>query len=59
MFPPHPQDSFPIPKNLTCHGSSRPFERRSSDMGAAPERVRYSTQSAISRTVPEPTLPQM
>ncbi|WP_345385765.1 hypothetical protein [Nonomuraea salmonea] len=32
---------------------------RSRTIGESPSRVRYSTQSLISRTVPEPTLPLM
>src|SRR5690625_7314350 len=57
MFPPQPQASLPMPKNGTVHGSSRPFSRRSAAIGESSARVRYSIQSLISRTVPEPTLP--
>src|SRR5674476_1618610 len=53
--PPPPQGSLPRPQKGTRHGSSPPFARRSSTIGEVPERVRYSTHSLISRTVPEPT----
>src|SRR4030042_251331 len=44
-------------KYLTFHGSSLPFCLRSLVMGLSESEVRYSTHSAISLTVPEPTLP--
>ena len=59
MLPPQPHVSLPIPQNFTRHGSSRPLALRSRTIGLSPSRVRYSTQSLISCTVPEPTLPLM
>ena len=53
-FPPQPHASLPRPQNGTRHGSSRPFARRSAAIGESSARVRYSTHSLISRTVPEP-----
>ncbi len=57
MLPPQPQFSLPMPQKGTFHGSDRPCSRRSRDIGASPDRVRYSIQSLISATVPDPTLP--
>jgi hypothetical protein len=48
-----------MPQNFTRQGSSRPLALRSLAMGLSPSRVRYSTHSLISCTVPEPTLPLM
>src|SRR5450759_1186685 len=57
MFPPQPQFSFPIAKYFTFHGSSRPFSLRSLVIGLTASDVRYSIQSAISFTEPDPTFP--
>src|SRR6185312_1155323 len=38
-------------------GCSRPFARRSAAIGESSARVRYSTQSDISATDPDPTFP--
>ena len=59
MFPPHPQFSLPIPKYFTFHGSSLPFSFLSLVIGLSESEVMYSTHSAISLTVPEPTLPHI
>lgn len=59
MCPPHPHASLPRPQKRTRHGSSRPLALRRRTIGESPSRVRYSTQSLISLTVPEPTLPLM
>ncbi len=59
MLPPQPQFSLPTPQKRTFHGSARPFARRSSAIESSPSEVRYSTHCCISRTLPEPTLPQM
>src|ERR1035437_9833541 len=59
IFPPQPQFSFPIAKYFTFHGSSRPFSLRSLVIGLTASEVRYSIQSAISLTEPDPTFPFM
>ena len=46
-----------MPQNGTRHGCSRPFALRRRAIGLSPSRVRYSTHSLISCTVPLPTLP--
>ena len=57
MLPPQPQFSLPTPKYLTRQGFSRPLARRRFAISLSPSNVMYSTQSCISLTVPEPTLP--
>src|SRR5574344_2027291 len=57
MLPPHPQLSFPTPRNFTCHAFSRPFCLRSFAIGVSPSLVMYSTHLASSSTVPLPTFP--
>ena len=59
MLPPQPQFSLPTPQKRTFHGSRRPFARRSSAIESSASEVRYSTHCRISRTLPEPMLPQM
>src|SRR5690349_2438850 len=58
MLPPQPQVSLPTPKNGTFQGFSRPFLRRSCTSVELVSDIMYSTQSAISCGVPEPTLPE-
>jgi hypothetical protein len=57
MLPPQPQFSLPTAKYFRCQASARPLARRREDIGLWPAIVMYSSHSAISRTVPDPTLP--
>src|SRR5436305_11860583 len=56
MLPPQPQASLPTPQNFTRQALSRPFSRRSFDIGLSPSKFAYCTQSDTSCTVPLPTL---
>src|ERR1035437_720204 len=59
MLPPQPQFSFPMAKYFTFQGSFFPFSFRRLVIGLTASDVRYSIQSAISFTEPDPTFPFM